>query len=277
MKKFLICTAMIMALIMTGGKATAVLFGDGGVGLQTVLDNITLGPYPGISSTNVLTDALTDNMDSYWSIHTSLGSVISMIIEETIWAGTNTFGVYDADDPTKRIPIWGPATTKYQALLSILSDGSVIVNFVDSGIDFTGNKIGYYLDSTAGHPGWTGGAWYSDSSLNADGMDHMVAYQGKGIDTVQILQSAPGLWDTDEHIFAFEDLHSMHWGNGNGINDGYPEWSDIEPDFTDFVFMVESADLAEYPDLTTPEPATILLLSLGFIGIVGINRKKFTG
>jgi hypothetical protein len=75
MRKFLICLAVIMALTMIGGRAFAVPFGDGGVALQGVLDNITIGPNPGVSSVNVLTDALTDNMDSYWAIHGSGGSV----------------------------------------------------------------------------------------------------------------------------------------------------------------------------------------------------------
>jgi hypothetical protein len=94
----------------------------------------------------------------------------------------------------------------------------------------------------------------------------MGAYQGKDTDTIQILPYAPGIWDDDEYVLAFEDLHSMHWGNGNGINDG-PEWSDTEPDFTDFVVMVESVS-------PIPEPSSMLLVGAGLIGLVGIGRKK---
>jgi hypothetical protein len=269
MRKFLICLAVIMALTMIGGRAMAVPFGDGGVALQGVLDNITVAPNPGVSSTNVLTDALSDSTDSLWAIHGSGGSVNTLIIELAQWANSNTFGIYDPTNSATRVQIFGGgAAAGSQALLSIWGDGSILINFVDTGVDFAGNVFGYYLDSTLAPQPWTGGVWYSNTALNADGMDHMAAYQGKDIDTVQIPPFAPGIWDDDEYILAFEDLHAQHWGNGNGVNDGFPEWSDTEPDFTDFVVMVESVD-------PIPEPATLLLLGLGLVGVAGLNRKKF--
>jgi hypothetical protein len=234
-----------------------------------------MGPSPGDSSTDVLTDGLSDSMDSYWSFSGfNVSSISTVVIEITQWAGFNTFGVYDAANPMRMVQVFdGTATSASEALLHIAPNGSVFVNTLDSGIDFAGTTWGYYLDSTIGHPGWNGGVWYSDTSLNADGRDHMAAYQGKGNDTIWIPPLAPGIWDTDEYILAFEDLHQMHWGNQNDVNDGCPEWGDTQPDFVDFVVMVESVEPVE----TIPEPATLLLFVFGLIGVAGLNRKKFMG
>jgi hypothetical protein len=171
----------------------------------------------------------------------------------------------------------GAASTGSQVALSIWADGSVYVNFTtDTGIDFAGNLFGYYLDSRVGHPGWTGGLWYSDTSLNVDQQDHMYAYQGKGIDLVQILPLAAGIWDTDEYILAWEDLHSQHWDDGDGIHQT-GEWpgptlpdgtvTAVEPDFSDFVVMVESVD-------PVPAPGAVLLGLLG-LGVVGLKLRKY--
>lgn len=85
---------------------------DSGVSLQRVPNNITIGPNPGVSRTNVITEALNDSIDSYWAIHGSGGSVSTVIIELTAYANNNLFGIYDAQNPMKIVQI----IHQYQAL-----------------------------------------------------------------------------------------------------------------------------------------------------------------
>jgi hypothetical protein len=226
-------------------------FGDGGAALQGVLDDITTAPVAGDSSVDVTTDYIADASDSYWAITASGGSVSTVIVELAAFADSNKFGVFDMTDPSKMVQLFagadGPGD---QALLSIKADGSVYVNFGDSGVDFAGNAFGYYLDATVGNSDPTA-IWYSDTLLNADQFDHMAAYRGTNTDTVQLPDLSPGLWADNEYVLAFEDLVEA-------VSD---------KDFTDFVVMVESVN-------PVPVPAAILLGFLG-LGAAGLKLRRF--
>ncbi len=94
------------------------------------------------------------------------------------------------------------------------------------------------------------GVWFSDTSLNSDGYDHMAAYQGAG-DLVNLPDVAPGVWSPSEYILAWEDLDGA-------IADG---------DFEDFVVMVESVQ-------PVPLPGAVWLFGTGLMALVGFARRR---
>ena len=243
MKKFLmILLISVVVPFFVAAGAMAIPFGDGGASLQGVLDTITVTPH-GDSSIDVTTDYIPDAYDSYWMLTGTGISAATMIIELAGYADSNSMGVYS--DGVYVELFSGSQGAGDQAVLSIKSDGSVYVNLVDTGVDFAGNSFGYYLDSPDG-------IFHSDTSLNADQLDHMAAYQGLNTDWIQLPGLAPGLWTDNEFVLAFEDLY------GGG-----------DMDFDDFVVMVESVSNP------VPEPATMILLGSGLIGMAVVGRKKF--
>jgi hypothetical protein len=225
----------------TASAATCVTGSSAETSLQGIFDNMTVG---GGSSVNAATDCLPDNSDSIWSITGSGLSGTTMIIEIAGQAGTNTFGVYDAANNSNSVQLFdGAASGGDQTVMSIKLDGSVWVNLVDTGVNFAGNSFGYYL-------GTVNGTFYSDTSLNGDTADHMLAYQGTG-DTIQLPNIAPGTWTANEYALAWEDLPA----------------SAADFDYNDMVLMVESVE-------PVPVPAAVWLFGSGLLGLIGMARRK---
>ena len=246
----------IAALCFSAAPAMAAIFdgtATGGDALQGVLDGITVAPI-GDSSVDVYTDDIHDAYDSYWAITGTGTSASTLIVELADFAPTNKFGVYDYANKANKVEIFaGAAAAGAKAAISMQDDGSVLLNFVDTGIDFAGNWFGFYLDATAGNND-PQSIWYSDTSLNVDSLDHMYAYQGKNIDTVKLPGSISGVWTDNEYVLAFEDLRA---------NPVPPYGSDL--DYTDFVVMVESV---------VPVPGAVLLGILG-LSAAGIKLRRF--
>lgn len=82
-----------------------------------------------------------------------------------------------------------------------------------------------------------GNEWFSDNSLNADGLDHLLAFQKND--------------GSDRYIFFWDDQ------NGGG-----------DRDFNDFVARVNFVSPSQ-----VPEPGTFALMGLALVGL-GVSRRK---
>ena len=235
-------TIGIIAALILAAPASAVTFGSSGeTSLQDILHNITIGGVSSVNANNVTNDALHDLNDSDWQIGGSGGALSNVIIEIAGNASSNTFGIYDPIN-NKYVELFdGSATTGSRINVGILATGEVELNLSGTGIFFAGNKFNFYLGTDSGD-------FFSDSSLNTGGADHMVAYQGVG-DQIQIPPSAAGPWGANEYILGWEDV------------------SGGDDDYNDFVVLVESVS-------PVSEPATLALFGMGLLGLTFARRNR---
>lgn len=234
MSKTVALAAMAASLMTASALATPV----SGSSLQTAL-----------TSAGAAVDVNNDQVaDSYWMIGSSTVAVTNILFEFAGFANSTAFGVFDMNDVSNKLQVYGGAASPGAIALIANSTVSGGRQFCTAPLFssptctvFNGGQFGFYLQTESG-------TFYSDTKLNDDNFDHLVAYQGNySGSNPSYINGSP--WLANEYVLAWEDL----WGGGDA-------------DYDDFVVLVESV-------VSVPEPTTLGLFGLGLM-VLGLRARK---
>lgn len=236
MKNVVALAAIATSLMTSGALATPV----SGGGLQNAMD-----------SAGAVVDVNNDQYvpDSYWLIGSSTVAVTNILFEFAGFADSTAFGIFDKDNVGNKLQVYSGAASPGSIALIANSTVSGGKQFCTAPLFslptctvFGGSQFGFYLQTESG-------TFYSDSDLNGDNFDHLVAYQGNySSSNPSYINGSP--WLANEFVLAWEDL----WGGGDA-------------DYDDFVVLVESV-------VSAPEPATLGLFGLGLVALGLRSRKR---
>lgn len=215
-----------------------------------------LGPTSGGGINSGITNVVTQQSNvALWSAASPLTnqSSVTLIIELAGLAGTNKFGIYDANNQNNLLEIFqgndkGNATLKEGARITFTPSGNgydvtiAEISGGDGGNEggartgfISSSNFGFYLDSTAGT---NGGLFYTEDDKNTNGDAHALVYGGTGSTlslTGSEINSSPTFEQGKDWILAWEDV----------------KYGPSDKDFNDMVLFVDNVG-------AVPEPLTML-------------------
>ncbi len=170
----------------------------------------------------------------------------AIMMEDAGFANTNSFGVFDAGDPSRRIEIFaGNKKAGAGESLFIDSDAGKAWLKPNKKYDFSGT-FGFYIDSSKKAP--RGGVYYSDAAVNS----------GPDADVQHVL------------VFDVRDEHPL--GGGVDIVLGMEDLSVSDGGYDgDFNDMVVSVNVPSGVN-PVPEPATLAIFGIGML-VTGVKKK----
>lgn len=227
-----------LALSASQAYATCTFGGSGEPSLQGVFNGLFTADAPSVTA------CIDEGQDAAWT-PVGQAAFIEIGIELAGNASSNTFGIYDFVTGSQIRIFEGNdgAGTLGVIQVSQRTNGTWRARVMDtnntsgegtgfgSWVSISSPVLGFYLGTAAN------GTFYSDTTRNADGVDHMYAY-------------GPLLGEFEgQYVVAWEDL--LNGGDG---------------DYQDFV--------ATLTDLTpVPLPTALWLLASGLIGLAGVARR----
>ncbi len=203
-------------------------------------------------------DVLADQYahDEQWQHANSGNASATMIIELAGFRNRNIFGIYDTANPASYVALFdGADGSGARAGISRSFDGAsytYTVGDLDTymlmGQMVTASPtFGFFLLTPQNN------MFYSEAARNADGADHMVAYQGSG-QTIDLPTVGQLPWNENGFVLAWEDLSASSW----------------DYDYNDMVLMVESVT-------GVPEPGSLMLLATGLAAFGFSRRRSISG